>query len=113
MDQYRDNYLGYNITRLKPSGYYETYLGNHFIKADSISAILSAIESHVRELAEYNRIKARLVSDYDLNHYAMFSDVIQCEIADRWANELGEIDQVEYPHWLIMELIDEINKGSN
>lgn len=110
LDQYRDNYLGYDITRLFPSGYYETYLGDHFVKADDIPGILGLIENHVRGLAEKNLVKERL-KDYDLNHYGMFSDIMQCEIADRWANELGEMDQVEYPYWLIMQLIDEINKG--
>lgn len=46
-------YLGHSITRLSPSGFFETYLGDRFVKADTLDGIKTAIESALAPAARF------------------------------------------------------------
>lgn len=45
-------YRGHFITRLWPSGYYETYTGGRFKKADTKAGIMAAIDRAIHESLE-------------------------------------------------------------
>lgn len=43
-------YKGYNIYRTFSSGFYETYLGDRFVKADTLQGIKALINQHLKTL---------------------------------------------------------------
>ncbi len=43
-----NEYKGFPITRLFPSGFYEAYIGNRFIKADTLTGLKSYIDNHLK-----------------------------------------------------------------
>ena len=46
---YARHYKGHFITRLFPSGYYEAYIGDHFIKADTLQGIKAEINDYLKK----------------------------------------------------------------